>query len=142
MTTVQERVNVYASGLGFVVVPVAGGASGEETEVVPVHRVSLDLGNATVTELAMALETAKAAGRPEAPDDRLATWDGDDGRWWAHNLAFVKITWYPDKVVFAPQEQTSEGDWQTRYAEELPPTANVDDLSRALIRYLGEQLHA
>ena len=141
MTVVQDRVNVYASGLGFVVVPVAGWATEQETETVPVHRVSLGVGNATITDLAIALETAREAGQPEAPD-ALEAWDGDDGRWWAHNLAFVKITWYRDKVIFAPQEQTPEGDWQTRTSEELPATTNADDLSRALIRYLGERLHA
>ncbi|MGC9346699.1 MAG: hypothetical protein ACP5JG_01060 [Anaerolineae bacterium] len=140
MMKVQDRVNVYASGLGFVVVPVAGWATGQETEMVPVHRVSLERGNATVVDLSLALEAAQEEAQPD-PSDAVNAWDGDDGRWWAHNLAFVKITWYPDKVVFAPQEQTPDGDWQTRYSEELPATTNVDDLSRALIRYLGERLH-
>ncbi len=142
-----QEVHVYGSGREFVVVPVVTPNEGTRTEVRPVQRVSITLGRPTTVELARALresrawiETYQETGRSgQAP--RIEPWDGDAGRWWAHNLLFVVLRWEEDAVVFAPQTRSAEGMWETAAAQRLPSDTSAMALAETLIAYLGEQLH-
>jgi hypothetical protein len=135
-----RHVHVYADGRGFVVVPVTQDPDGTPVEVTPVERVSLTLGRATSVELTRALRRAARRSAAEGDDD-LAAWDGDDGRWWSHNLLFVKLAWTPEGVTLTPQRPTSPGAWEDAGAESLPPTTPSLEIAQHLIEYLGQRLH-
>ena len=103
MLDIRKRVHIYAAATRFVVVPVRH-IDGECVEVVPVQRVGLMMGRDTVGELAKAIDKS-AVYPPVELGVRPALWDGDNGRWWNHNLLYVQLLWCGDRVQFATQRR-------------------------------------
>lgn len=90
--TEERSVHVYASGRGFVVVPVCPQPDGKGMEVEPIDEVSLIRGLPTSVLLARAIE--EAAGHPcEAP----RPWkDPQEQR--QHHLFAVRLTWHEETL--------------------------------------------
>ncbi|MGC9520624.1 MAG: hypothetical protein ACP5HG_01920 [Anaerolineae bacterium] len=147
MQNTIPEVHVYGSGREFVVAPAVPLEDSARTEVLPVQRVSIVMGRPVSVELGRALQESRAvaeahyeaSGSGEVPT--IQPWDGDTGRWWAHNLLFVVLRWEEEAIIFAPQARSTEGMWETAEARRLPADTSDLALAEALIAYLGEQLH-
>ncbi|MGC9468814.1 MAG: hypothetical protein ACP5HS_09490 [Anaerolineae bacterium] len=137
----MQEVHVYGNGRGFVIVPVLEETGQEPREILPVERVSLTLGRPTVVELSRALRSAHERSTSGETDD-VTPWDGDQGRWWQHNLLFVVIKWEEAHVAFLSQRKSPEGEWESFDARRFPADVQTLELAEALIAYLGERLHA
>lgn len=137
MAPTEAEVHVYASAREFVVVPVTMTDTGAVLEVMPVERVKLVVGRATMVALSVALRQMHLRSTGELSATR---WDADNGRWWEHSLLFVVLQWQPDELVFARQELDSCGEWQTMSIERLSTSTSFSTLAEKLVHALGEQL--
>jgi hypothetical protein len=142
MDTHHDEVHVYATGRGFVVVPVVRRADDENAEWTPVRRVSLALGRPTVVTLSRALQKAReqSAAGPEAGTE---AWDGDGGRWWVRHLLLVEITWQAEQIKLT-HETRAHGGLLAREPVQtlsLPGDTPAYDLARWIVQYLAETLH-
>ena len=136
----EPRVHVYGSGREFVVVPLAHSDEEDWIEVTPVHRVNIILGRSVVAPLARALREAKARSTAGLQED-AEPWDGDEGRWWDHHLLWVRITWSPAHITFAPQD-ISESGAEAEMPEIMPGNLPETKLATRLVEYLGQRLEA
>lgn len=89
----ERRVHVYASGHGFVVVPVCQRAEKEWVECEPVQHISLE----KALPIAAMLDSAIARSAQHSCDE-LRPWDGDGGRWWKHHLYAARLAWQAEKL--------------------------------------------
>lgn len=144
MSDIEAEVHVYASGREFVVVPVLSLTPEEVVEAAPAEHVNLVIGRATVVELSRALRAAQqqclSASSVTACEGHIP-WDGDTGRWWAHNLLFVVLRWCDGKLEFIRQARTDGSDWEAVETTILPAETSFTDLAEELIRALGDRLH-
>jgi hypothetical protein len=139
LDSLEFEIHIYASAREFVAVPVEADAAGTRVETLPVEHVNLVMGRATLVELARALREMRER---RFVGTSIAHWDGDNGRWWAHNLLFVVLRWDAEGLVFERQERASTGNWETAESERLDHGTSFVDLAEKLVGLLGEQLHS
>ena len=137
-------IRVYASGRQFVVVPLVPGPDGLSVEAAPAHPVYLTMGRPVAVTLTRAIRSAQEQSRAAARGD-IAPWDGDCGKWWAHHLLRVTVTWQPDQITIAsgPRVKANAGapaEDETQYSV-LPVDTPAPEIAEWLIRHLGERLH-
>lgn len=135
MVSVDHAVHVYADGRGFVVVPALSSSVGAYVELEPVHRVSFVLGYATRVNLTKALRNSFES-QVDGP-----VWDGDAGRWWAHNLLFVRLLAADEQLCCVEQRRMAEG-WEDAAVNTLPGDVSFDDLAELLLQLFRAKLHA
>jgi len=137
-------IRVYASGRQFVVVPLITGKDGALIEATPVQPVYLTMGRPVAYTLTRAVRDARAHSKTTTD---VKAWDGEGGKWWAHHLLRVTITWAGDGIEIAsgPRAKANAGAPVEGEAEErftLPAETPASELAEWLIRHLGERLHA
>ncbi len=143
MEQAAPSIRVYASGRQFVIVPLVPGPEGLPTETAPAYPVYLTMGRPVAYTLTRAIREAQAQSGAAAGD--MVTWDGEDGKWWAHALLRVTVTWEPDRITIAsaPRVKANAGvlpaDETQHFA--LPADTPASGIAEWLIRHLGERLH-
>lgn len=144
----EAKIRVYANGRRFVVVPVistplpSSDSNPEAVEITPAHSIPLTLGRPTVVRLARALRAAKQAS--QAAEDDAPRWDGEGGRWWAHHLLGLALTWRETEIALAEiRGRDSARDLAHDLAPlTLPAETPESALAEKLIELLGQKLHA
>ncbi len=136
-------IRVYASGRQFVVVPLITGKDGALIGHAGTTRLPDD-GTACRLHADQAVRDARA--HSETTTD-VKAWDGEGGKWWAHHLLRVTITWAVDGIEIAsgPRAKANAGAPVEGEAEErftLPAETPASELADWLIHHLGERLHA
>jgi hypothetical protein len=144
MEQAPPSIRVYASGRQFVVVPLVPGPDGLPVEAAPAHSVYLTMGRPVAYTLTRAIRQAQAVSGAAAGD--IVTWDGDRGKWWAHSLLQVTVTWELDRIAIAsgPRAKADAGvapGDETQHSA-LPVDTQASEIAEWLIRHLGERLHS
>lgn len=135
----ERRVHIYASGHGFVVVPVCQRADKEWVECEPVWHISLEKALPIAALLGSAID--KSA---QHPCDELHPWDGARGRWWEHHLYAARLTWQADKLELTilpdGRPDSPEHLESSRSLGEWPANVSSTPIVRQLIALLGQSL--
>jgi len=136
----ERRVHIYASGYGFVVVPVCQQAGQVWVECAPARHISLEKALPIVALLSSAIEESA-----QHACDQLPPWDGERGRWWAHRLYAARLTWQADKLALSILPDGRPGDPKCIESPpesigEWPANVSLDYVARQLIALLGQAL--